>query len=381
MKNHLRLAVALCSCLLASVQSQQVETIPSSPAYYARNARNVDLLCRVDKPIEQCRIRLPGPSAATYDVASLPAGVQHIGDESRGECGVRLEQFTADRIGKFVCIVLVGGQQYEGAIEVGQRVKPGPAELKISKYTTLVDGGVQANQTLKARCVSRQGLPAASLSWLLDNKPLDERLVKPAQITTDMKDQQMLLTVQQEVNLYVTPEYNGMTLVCIAKHPDIQREQRTSFPLNVKFAPEEIPHIYIDELPESGSATVNITIHANPKPTTRWTVNGRMIKEGESVGIYQAYYPREIKDNDAYTVLLKNNDCTKERARLFTLEASNLLGTQTYIIKAVRVDEDGAEVNDIPHEGDELREDSNGSTYWLISVWTFFCSVIATRLL
>uniref|UniRef100_A0A182NP81 Ig-like domain-containing protein n=1 Tax=Anopheles dirus TaxID=7168 RepID=A0A182NP81_9DIPT len=382
MRIHLRLVVALCSCycLLAPVRSQHVETEPPSPAYYARNARNVELRCRVDKPIEQCRIRLPGPSAATYDVASLPAGVQHIGNDTLGECGVRLEQFTANNVGKFVCILLVAGQQYEGSIEVGLRVKPSPSELKISKYTTLVDGGIQANQTLKARCISRQGLPPATLSWLLDNKPIDERLIKPPQITADMKDQQVLQTIQQEVNLYVTPEHNGMTLVCIAKHPDFQREQRTSFPLNVKFAPEEIPHIHINELPASGSATVNITIHANPKPVTRWTVNGRLIKEGESVDIYQAYYPREIKDNGEYTVLLKNNDCSKERATLFTLEASNMLGTQTYIIKAVPVDDEGAVVNEIP-TADESRDGSNGSTYWLISVWTFFCSVIATRLL
>uniref|UniRef100_A0A9I3FH39 Ig-like domain-containing protein n=1 Tax=Anopheles epiroticus TaxID=199890 RepID=A0A9I3FH39_9DIPT len=377
--HHLRLLVALCSCysLLAAVQSQQIETIPASPSFHTLYERNVELLCRADKPIDLCRVRLPGPSGETYDVSSLPSGVKRIGDDSRGECGVRLSTFTTERIGKFVCLLTIAGQQFEAAIELRQRVPPRPTELKISKTTNLVDGGIRANQLLKARCSSRLGLPVANLTWFLDNKPIDESMLKPAQITTEMQDGKSLQTIQQEVNLYVTAEHNGMALVCVANHPAFKIEQRTSIPLNVKFAPEEIPHIHIDELPASGSATVNITIHANPQPITRWTVNGRLIKEGESVDIYQAYIPRPTSANGEYRVLLKNNDCSKERATLFTLEATNPLGTQTYVIKAVPVDVDGAEVN----RNDDYADDSNGSTFWLISVWTFFCSVIATRLL
>uniref|UniRef100_A0A182YJ00 Uncharacterized protein n=1 Tax=Anopheles stephensi TaxID=30069 RepID=A0A182YJ00_ANOST len=378
---HLALLVAFCSCysLLAPVQSQQIETVPLSPSYHTLYERNVDLLCRAGKPIDQCRVRLPGPSAETFDVGSLPAGVKRIGDDSRGECGVRLSTFTSERVGKFVCLVTISGEEHEGSIELRQRVPPRPTELKISKNTALIDGGIRANQMLKARCVSRFGLPVSNLTWYLNNRPLNDSLLKPAQITTEMQDGKNLQTIQQEVNLYVTPEENGQTLECVVNHPAFKSEQRTSFPLNVKFAPEEIPHIHIDELPATGSATVNITIHANPQPITRWTVNGRLIKEGESVDIYQAYIPRPTSGNGEYRVLLKNNDCSKERATLFTLEASNVLGTQTYIIKAVRVDDEGTEVN--RNDDYNYNDDSNGSTFWLISVWTFFCSVIATRLL
>uniref|UniRef100_A0A182JXR4 Ig-like domain-containing protein n=1 Tax=Anopheles christyi TaxID=43041 RepID=A0A182JXR4_9DIPT len=330
--------------LLAPVLSQQIETIPASPSYHTLYERNVELLCRADKPIDQCHVRLPGPSAETFAVDNLPGGVKRIGDDSRGECGVRLGTFTTERVGKFVCILTIGGQQFEAAIELRQRVAPRPAEVKISKTTVLVDGGIRANQLLKARCTSRYGLPVANLTWFLDSKPINESLLKPAQITTEMQDGKSLQTIQQEVNLFVTPEQNGMALVCVANHPAFKTEQRNSFPLNVKFAPEEIPHIHIDELPASGSATVNITIHANPQPVTRWTVNGRHINEGESVDVYQAYIPRPTSANGEYRVLLKNNDCSKERASLFTLEATNALGTQTYVIKAVRVDGDGAEI-------------------------------------
>uniref|UniRef100_A0A182VG85 Ig-like domain-containing protein n=1 Tax=Anopheles merus TaxID=30066 RepID=A0A182VG85_ANOME len=381
--HRLSLLVALCSCysLLAPVRSQQIETIPSSPSYHTLYERNLDLLCRADKPIDQCNVRLPAPSTETLDVTAnvLPSGVKRIGDFSRGECGVRLATFTNERIGKFVCIVTIDGQQFESAIELRKRVPPRPTELKIAKATALIDGGLRANQLLKARCISRNGLPVANLTWLLDGKPIDGSALKPAQITTEeQQDGTRLETIQQEVHLYVTPAENGQTLECVTNHPAFKPELRNSFLLNIKFPPEEIPHIHIDELPASGSATINITIHANPKPFTRWTVNGRHIKEGESADIYQAYIPRPTSAKGEYRVLLKNNDCSMERPSLFTLEATNALGTQTYVIKAVRVDANEVEPG---RNDDYYTDDSNGSTFWLISVWTFFCSVIATRLL
>lgn len=78
-------------------------------------------------------------------------------------------------------------------------------------------------------------------------------------------------------------------------------------------------------------------------------------------------------------MLLKNSDCGLERASLFTLEASNALGTQTYVIRALKVDDGGEPLVQDNNEVDD--NSSGGSAFWLISVWTFFCSVIATRLL
>lgn len=55
--------------------------------------------------------------------------------------------------------------------------------------------------------------------------------------------------------------------------------------------PERVPTIYIGD----GEHTmVNITIRANPRPTTLWNVNGMTVIEGQSSGPYQAYYPRDM---------------------------------------------------------------------------------------
>lgn len=352
-----------------------IVTEPESNTYFDKYERDVKLVCRAGKPIERCRIRLPG-STEPYDTSSLPAGVTSYGSLTDGECGVKLARLSVERTGKFVCLVTIGGQEFEKAIVYGIRTAPQPTELKISKHTNLVDGGIRANQTLKAKCISRLGLPAANLTWMMDGKPVEERFLKPAQITDELQNGRLMQTVFQEVNIYLTPEENGKTLVCHASHPALTNPQRSVLPLNVKFAPLEYPHILIDQLPKSGSAMVNVTIHANPQPVTRWTVNGRLIKEGESVDMYQAYIPHATSKAGEYTVLLKNNDCADEHASLFTLEATNILGTQTYVVKAVLVNDEGENAVD-----ERLKDDSNGSTFWLISVWTFFCSMLATRLL
>lgn len=376
--------VALCSLysLLTPVNSQHpIETVPATTTYYDKYDRDVDLLCRTGKPIDKCRIRLPG-FAEPFDVSSLPAGVTYYGEGlPRGQCGVRLAKLNADQVGKFVCLLTIAGQEHEASIEYGIRVAPQPTELKLSKHTSLVDGGIKADQLLKAKCISRLGAPAANLSWTLDGQPVDEQNLKPPQITDELQNGRHLQTIFQEINIYVTPAENGKTLVCNVAHPTLRNGQRTVLPLNIKFAPEEIPHIQIDELPMSGSAAINITIHANPQPITRWTVNGRMIREGESVDMYRAYIPHSSTKADEYTVLLKNSDCAEERPSLFTLEATNVLGTQTYVIRAVKVDAEGEVANDVGETMKEQQAQGNAATFWLISVWTFFCSVIATRLL
>ncbi|XP_049543242.1 fasciclin-3-like [Anopheles darlingi] len=389
MWQHLHLYIAACTIyglLTPAVgQTPHIETVPAAKTYYRAREKNVDLLCRSDKPIERCLVRIPGfpdaPEADGYDVSvGLPNGVSYFGGSlARGECGVRLASIRPERIGKFVCVLEIGGQRHEATIEYAIQIEPQPSVLKISKQTAFIDGGIRANQLVKARCVSRRGLPAANLTWSLDNGPLDAALIQPLETSEELVDGQPLQTVQQEVHIYVTPQDNGKTLVCETQHMALgKKSQRIILPLNVKFPPEAIPHIRIAELPESGSATVNITIHANPQPTTRWRVNGRLLNEGETVDMYQAFIPRQTGPSE-YAVLLKNNDCTLERASLFTLEASNALGTQTYVIRALKVDDEG----ESSLQDNSVVDDNSGggSAFWLISVWTFFCSVIATRLL
>ncbi|XP_058116228.1 fasciclin-3-like [Anopheles ziemanni] len=378
MRRYLGLLVTLYSCysLVAPVYSQaDIETEPESNTYFDKYERDVKLVCRAGKPIERCRIRLPG-STEPYETSSLPTGVTSYGNLADGECGVKLARLSAERTGKFECLVTIGGQEYEKSIVYGIRTAPQPTVLIISKNTNLVDSGIRANQMLKARCTSKFGLPAANLTWMMDGMPVEERFLKPAQITDELQNGRLMQTISQEVNIYLTPEDNGKTLVCHASHPALTNPQRSVLLLNVKFAPLEFPHILIDQLPKTGSAIINVTIHANPQPVTRWTVNGRMIKEGESVDMYQAYIPHATSKAGEYTVLLKNNDCGDEHASLFTLEATNILGTQTYVVKAVLVNDEGENA-----VGERLGDDSNGSTFWLISVWTFFCSMLATRLL
>ncbi|KFB37757.1 hypothetical protein ZHAS_00005072 [Anopheles sinensis] len=221
-----------------------------------------------------------------------------------------------------------------------------PVVLKISKHMNLIDGGIRANQILKAKCIVQLIVPAVNITWTIDGKPVEKRFLKSVVNTNELRNGHLITMSSQEINLYLTEVENGKKLICHASHPALTTPQRCVLPLNVKFAPQEHPRIFIEKLPRSGSFVVNITINANPQPVTRWTVNGRLIKEGESVDMYRAYVPQATLKAGEYIVLLKNIDCKAERATLFVLEATNILGTQKYVVQAEWTNNDVANIED-----------------------------------
>lgn len=85
---------------------------------------------------------------------------------------------------------------------------------------------------------------------------------------------------------------------------------------------------------------------------------------------YNTQYFYIFQDHGDYLVLLKINEPT-EKTELFELNASNDLGSQTYVIKGSKYEE-----NEIV-----TPTDKNGAVFWLISVWTFFSSTLVTCVL
>lgn len=365
-------AVGLCIATTGSlVGSQAIETIP--PKLYAKNlAQNVNLLCRADKPIEACTVKIPG-YLQVYDVHNLNATglLSYYGDGlPRGDCGVTIGTFKAANEGKFQCNLTVGGEVYSETIELTQALVPEATVLEIGENTVLEEDGFTANQTLSVKCISADGIPGANLSWYLNDDPIDDSMLGEITTSTRMnKKGKTLTTVEQELKYFITPEDNGKKIVCKAKHfANGKVFSRGTLPLDIKFAP--LPHtaIYIDE---KHRALINITVRANPRPKTSWKVHGEIIEEGQSVGPYQAYSPRDM-DCGNYLVLLKVNERTNDTMYL-EMTATNSLGSQTYVIKASKF---RAEDNET-----EEKSERNGAVFWAISLWTFFCSVIISCLL
>lgn len=358
--------VVLCTGLTSFVDSQGIETIPAQ-AYVKSLAENVTLLCRSEKPAEDCRIKIPGYSQM-FNIHSLPEGITYYGEGlPRGHCGITFAKIKSSNEGKFQCNMTIGGEVFPATIEIAIAIAPELTEIEIGEKTQFFHGGFQPNQTLSARCISEAGFPPANLTWYLDDVPIDDpnavTQLEP-KITLNKKGRN-LTTVQQDLSYHLTTADHGKKIICKAEHFAIGRGSYRAFlPLNIMFAPESIPEVYIGD---GTHAIVNATIRANPRPKTSWMINKVIIEEGHSVGPYQAYIPKDM-GNGNYLVLLKINDHTNP-TELFELTAKNELGEQGYQIKATKV------------PSDEPQTAGNSATFWLISIWTYFISVIVTCLL
>lgn len=349
------------------VESQAIETIP--PKLYVKNlSKDVNLLCRSSKPATACSVKIPG-FTGSYDVHRLPDGLGYYGDSlQRGECGITFFTLKSVNEGKFQCNMTIGGEVFTETIEVVLTVTPEPTDIEIGEGAIVEQGAFAPNQTIKVKCTSADAVPVANLTWLLDDELIDRSMLGPLKFSEKVDKRKTLTTVTQELNYFITTKDHGKKIVCRAEHFAITKGfYRAFLPLSIRFAPERVPTIYIGD----GEHTmVNITIRANPRPTTSWKVNGMTIIEGQSMGSYQAYYPRDMGFGN-YLVLLRINERT-EQTEIFQLTATNELGSQVYVIKASK---QGADPEDVPPSP------GRAPVFWLISIWTYFCSVILTCLL
>lgn len=361
--------VLLCIVTTGSlVESQAIETIP--PKLYVKTlTKDVSLLCRSSKPATACSVKIPG-FTGTYDVHNLPDGLGYYGNSlGQGDCGIIFYTFKSVNEGKFQCNMTVGGEVFMESIEVLIPITPEPTDIEIGEKTIVEQGAFAPNQTLNVKCTSKDGLPVANLTWLVDDERIDGSMVGPLELSERVdKKGKKLTTVTQELNYFITSKDHGKKIICRAEHFAINKGfYRAFLPLSIRFPPERIPTIYIGD----GEHTmVNITIRANPRPTTSWKINGMMVIEGQSSGPYQAYYPRDMGFGN-YLVLLRINERT-EQTEIFELTATNDLGSQVYVIRASK---QGAEPEELPPSP------GRAATFWLISIWTYFCSVIVTCLL
>lgn len=352
--------IVATSSLVVSQPIEGIEAIPPK-VYVKPPANNVQLLCRSNKPATSCSVRIPGYSS-TYDVHSLPNGIAYYGESlQRGECGIVFASLKTTNLGKFECNMTIDGEFFQQTIEIETAIAPQPTDIAIGEGTIIEQGSFTPNQTLRLTCSSKLANPASNLTWLLDDQPIDPSYLGPLEYSNDVDPKGRKVTsVSQQLNYFITLKDHGKKIICRAEHFAIQKGFFRGFlPLNFRFQPEPVPTINI------GETFVNVTIKANPRPTTSWKVNDMTIDEGQSFGPYQAYYPKDLGFGN-YLVLLRINE-PPSNSEIIELSATNELGTREYVIRAQKIEPSA------PGRGT--------STFWLISLWTYLCSVIVTCVL
>lgn len=98
------------------------------------------------------------------------------------------------------------------------------------------------------------------------------------------------------------------------------------------------------------TALVNVTINANPRPRTEWSIDGTVIPQGNQNNRYESWQPIDL-GNGTYNVTLSiaglNVDDT---TKTYYLKASNEFGIQDYSIhisSSPRSSETGIDVGSI----------------------------------
>lgn len=81
------------------------------------------------------------------------------------------------------------------------------------------------------------------------------------------------------------------------------------------------------------TAFINVTVVANPSPSTEWFVGGKHIAQGSHEGRYVAHVPQSI-GNGAYNVTLSIVNLEPQDAALdYELTATNQYGTAEYLVQ------------------------------------------------
>lgn len=84
---------------------------------------------------------------------------------------------------------------------------------------------LEPDEKLVVKCVSRDGRPAASLSWFLDDEPITEGLSVPEFVESLARDNQTLYSTSQELTRYIRTSDDRKQLTCQASHIAATRPQ------------------------------------------------------------------------------------------------------------------------------------------------------------
>lgn len=320
---------------MASVNGQQATRVADAdPKYVATQAgQSINLLCRVAQPVSTCRFQIPGEP---LDIKLNPTwsarndNFQYFGNGlDQGQCGVTIKSVREEYHGNASCILDPndGGTDAVGIIEIVIAKAPLAPQILLSNQETLESG-----EYLDAECSSVDGRPAANITWYLNDQPLGPG---QSEIVDSSNAGTTYYTVYSKLHYQMKPEDHTTNLICRAYHPGYPEGfSDTKLNLNINFRPVALPETVISGLELGSSANIGpVTIHANPRPTVKWTVDGTVINQGEQTQRYVANEPVQV-GVAMWNVSLTAIELTlQDTTRTYKLRASNAFGTTDYSIR------------------------------------------------
>lgn len=329
-----------------------VVVVANSNAKVINYNNKVHLLCSYDKPISGCRYRIPG------DLNDI-----HLFDDKRklgrdrkyeyfgkgfklGDCGITINNATNENEGRAICTLTVNNSfELDETVEVKvfdfNNLHMGLPKLKI-----LNSGPLKVSQTLAAECVTKSVDQYSKISWLLNDKILNNS--NTSTIKRFERDKGTVFELKSILKHQLDTLDNGSTLKCRTRVSNYSQE----------FVDTTLDLVVINETklmePKIGLPfDVSINIFAFPRVlSSRWKVNKRVIYYGKSTNEFISRELKYLGKNEWNAVLHIKNITDQNIHYNYTLQVNDSEGTKYYNI---RLDES---INEANHLDDESNNES-----------------------
>lgn len=172
----------------------------------------------------------------------------------------------------------------------------------------------------------------------VDNVDINNNL----QVTTALRlerrlradDDTRVLACRSQHLAYPEPQDTRYQLIVRRKMDIYQFKMWYWYPFHsILDRPIALPETNIFGLILGSSATINITIRANPRPRVEWLIDGQLYREGIQGEKYSVYQVEDLGGSFYNATLTITSLTFEDTTKLYTLKASNEFGVQDYSVR------------------------------------------------
>ncbi|XP_045770113.1 fasciclin-3 isoform X6 [Maniola jurtina] len=327
---------ALFGLLMAVVVTGQNLDITPREAV-RRVGDDLTVLCKVPYPIDACRMTVGTmsyrliPNNQDEEIVYAGQGLQH------GECGAHIKHIKEEWNGNITCTLppQTGQIEVTGTMRLLVARAPGNPQLLSPPQSTFREG-----DGFMAQCIVPNGRPAAKITWYLDEVQLLAGIHQPIITSEPGSD---LMTISQNVSRTLAPEDNGQKLVCRAEHEALDAPREAARQLVVHYPPKRLESgpLTIFGLKLGAEGRLNVTVRANPAPSTEWTIGDLVLipPRSNEDGSVTALEPLHLGSGFYNVTLVLARVAKEDVERTYYLRVTNDLGREEFALRLSTMDE------------------------------------------
>ncbi|XP_076687281.1 fasciclin 3 isoform X2 [Andrena cerasifolii] len=324
----------LCSTAVKASKSNLVVDIEPKRQTAVRLGESLQILCRVGRPLQVCRVEIPGEDGGMVLSKGQPSedGIEYYGDGTEaGQCGVQIAKIKESHDGIFKCTLTPTDSRAEAqaSVKIIVAKPPNNPELQTSpgSYGRSI---YRKGEKLEVSCRAPAGRPAANVSLFLDDEPIGNE-ERPTIYDSNVNDNSLAV---QNASRSLDWTDNGKVLRCVATHIALDKPKETNMQLQVYYPPQPQPTIERFGYVIGRQGIVNVTVYAHPRPRFLWRVNDEKINEGRPDESNRLETSTAVDlGRGAWSVILTIDSVQKsDTEKEYVLEARNDEGAYEYRI-------------------------------------------------